>query len=429
MDPQAYSPKNFDEQVVWHSIIWTYAFWLIGAMYLIAPVIGWILFLRMLKRIIFNDKRFTFCLAQQIWCIGMFVMLIALIVGHLDYQLGILKLIKSSIGWAKGWALIALFPLLGSLNIRPELLYRATCIVCKHTLILLPFFILAWVLKLPATLYTSPLRILGGSGPEYFTVTLYEIDPGSGTPRWRLFTPWAPALGMLANMFFIFATQEKSGSYRWCGYIGSLLMILVSQSRLALACYFILIFYFSVIKWHKSPYLYFIASPSLLLLGIFGSTILDKLEQLLGAIKAARAGSTRVRKHLGDIAVQRWANEAVVWGHGIVEKGPHLVEYMPIGTHHTWYGLLFVKGIVGAFALAIPMLASAFLLITSIFHSVIGKVAFAFLLQLFLYTFGENLETLAYLYWPGLIIIGIAHKQLHQQAVSKKQALIDKENE
>ncbi|WP_299490238.1 O-antigen ligase domain-containing protein [uncultured Shewanella sp.] len=412
MDSKTYTPENSDERLVWYSLTWTYAFWLLGAMYFVAPIIGWILFLRMLKRIILDKKNFSFSFANQCWCFGMLVMLLALVIGHLDFQLGILKLIKSSIGWAKGWALIALFPLIGSLNIRPHILYRATCIVCKHTLIVMPFFFIAWKLNLPAHLYTSPLRFLGGSGPEYFSVTLYEIDPGSGTPRWRLFTPWAPALGMLANMFYIFATQEKNLRYRWYGYVGSLVMILVSQSRLALACYLILMAYFCVIRWYKSPYLYFIASPVVLLLGIFGVQFIDKIEQTLGAIKAARAGSTRVRKHLGDIAVQRWYNEAFTWGHGIVEKGPHLVEYMPIGTHHTWYGLLFVKGIVGAISLAIPFLVSFGILIRYIHQSSTIQVALAFLVQLFLYTFGENLETLAYLYWPGLIILGVAFKEI-----------------
>ena len=47
----------------------------------------------------------------------------------------------------------------------------------------------------------------------------------------------------------------------------------------------------------------------------------------------------------------------LIWGHGTVERGPHIVEYMPIGSHHTWNGLLFVKGMVGYAGLAVPMAA------------------------------------------------------------------------
>ena len=45
----------------------------------------------------------------------------------------------------------------------------------------------------------------------------------------------------------------------------------------------------------------------------------------------------------------------LVFGHGIVERGSHLVEFMPIGSHHTWNGLLFIKGGVGMLALAVPL--------------------------------------------------------------------------
>lgn len=413
MSRDTLKPENSDEKLIWYSITYTYLFWLLGAMYLVAPVIGWILLLRMLKRFIFDRQDFIITTAQLCWIVGMFIMLIALVIAHFEHELGLPKLIKSSIGWAKGWALLAIFPLIGSLNIRPEIIYRATCIVCKHTFILFPFCIIAWLVGLPGTLYVSPLSIIGGPGPEFFSVSLYEIDPGSGTPRWRLFTPWAPALGMMGNLFLNFAIQEKDKRFKTYGIIGSLLLVLISQSRLALVCYFTLLGYFAFIRYHRSPWLYFIATPFTLLSGIFGTQAIEKIEMSITAIKAARAGSTRVRQHLVDIALERWANEALVWGHGIVERGPHLVEYMPIGSHHTWYGLLFVKGLVGAISLALPLLASFITLIGSILRAPIAASAVAVLLQLFLYTFGENLEILAYLFWPGLIVVGIAHKSAH----------------
>jgi hypothetical protein len=36
-----------------------------------------------------------------------------------------------------------------------------------------------------------------------------------------------------------------------------------------------------------------------------------------------------------------------------------------------------------------------------------AKLGLTMLLVIFLYTFGENLEILAYLFWPGLIAIGM----------------------
>ncbi len=56
---------------------------------------------------------------------GVLVMLVTLWVGHLQLNLGTGETIKSTIGWAKGWALAALFPLAGAvLPIRREPLMR-----------------------------------------------------------------------------------------------------------------------------------------------------------------------------------------------------------------------------------------------------------------------------------------------------------------
>jgi hypothetical protein len=113
---------------------------------------------------------------------------------------------------------------------------------------------------------------------------------------------------------------------------------------------------------------------------------------------------------LKRIAIDRWRRGAPVWGHGVVKPGPHLVEAMPIGSHHTWAGLLYVKGLVGFVALAIPMAISAIELLRRALGSryALGSAGLAVLAILFLYTFGENLEILVYLYWPGMIFFGMA---------------------
>ncbi|WP_076542879.1 capsular biosynthesis protein [Shewanella sp. UCD-KL21] len=424
MDPQTIVAQNVDEKIIYNSIVYSYLFWLFGALYVIAPVIAWVLFARLLYKKLSGQHTYRISISHYVWVFGMLFMLIALVVGHLDFGLGIGKLIKSSIGWAKGWALLAIFPLIGCLSIRPEIIYRACCRVCKHTILLFPLFLIAWKVGLPSTLYVSPLSIIGGPGPEFFSVSLYEIDPGSGVPRWRLFTPWAPALGMLGNLYFIFAVQEKDSRWKKWGIAGSLLMVLMSQSRLGLVCYFALIGFFTLFKLVRSPLLYFLLSPLMLLIGVVGEATINKIQISIAAIKAARADSTRVRQALADIAVERWMNEAVVFGHGIVERGPHMVEYMPIGSHHTWYGLLFVKGVVGAVALAIPMLVTFLMLLIRLFSQPMARVGMAILLMLGLYTFGENLEILAYLFWPGLIVLGMTLRAEEPEAVLKKAAAL-----
>ncbi|MBR9726820.1 O-antigen ligase domain-containing protein [Shewanella intestini] len=422
MDTKTITAQNFDEKLIYGAIVFSHVFWVFGALYVVAPVLAWVLFVKMVIKKMYRQPLKPLTFLHYLWFLGMWLMLMALIAGHLEQALGLPKLIKSSIGWAKGWALLAVFPALSCLNVRAEIIYRASCKVCKYTVMLLPLFILAWLIGLPKTLYVSPLSIIGGPGPEFFSVSLYEIDPGSGLPRWRLFTPWAPALGMLGNLYFIFANQEKDLRWRFWGVAGSLLMVLMSQSRLGIVCYIMLFGYFSCLQWVRSPILYFFLSPIMLVAGAVGDKIIYGISTTISTIKSARADSTRVREALADIALQRWWNEAIVFGHGIVERGPHMVEYMPIGSHHTWYGLLFVKGIVGAFALAVPMFVSFIVLLFKIFDYAIAKTGLAILMLLTLYTFGENLEILAYLFWPGLIILGLAFHRAPKKPAAKKTA-------
>ena len=92
---------------------------------------------------------------------------------------------------------------------------------------------------------------------------------------------------------------------------------------------------------------------------------------------------------------------------------------MPIGSHHTWAELLFVKGIVGFCGLAIPLgwsFVDLWLKSLDPRRST-AKVGVSIVMILFLYTFGENLEILDYLYWPGLLIMGIAFQEKVPSAV------------
>ena len=45
-------------------------------------------------------------------------------------------------------------------------------------------------------------------------------------------------------------------------------------------------------------------------------------------------------------------------------------------------------------------------------RSALGRIALiSIILILFLYAFGENLEILAYLFWPALVVLGAAFKE------------------
>ncbi len=407
------NPKNFEEKVIWTTIVGTYGFYFIGALYVVVPVMAWVLCAYGIWRIAFDeetvhpDKAIVIPWSVMLWLLGMMLMLFSLVVGHINNGLGIGSTIKSIIGWAKGWALLAVFPFIGCLAVRPEIIYRAACMVGLQTLLLLPLFVGSWALGLPQTAFVSPFKIIGGPGPEFFAVSLYELEPGTGAPRWRFFTPWAPAIGFVANIYFIFALQEKNIKWRCIGIVACIVMIVMSKSRLAMVS----LASVWAITWMMTnfsrPVVLYIAGVVSTFAGMIAVNAMDFANHAMETFKNARADSSRVRSALARIAVDRWQREAPVWGHGVVERGPHIVEYMPIGSHHTWYGLLFVKGMVGFVALAGPMTASFFHLWVTAMKNDTAKVGLSIVLILFLYTFGENLEILPYLTWPGLIFIGL----------------------
>ena len=424
MDQTARHSRAPEDAVVGLALSATWGVYLFGGLYVLGPVLGvgltGLLFARMYLRgdVVSARPVHTIPGGIWIWIAGMLVMLLALEVGHMNQQLGMGQTIKSTIGWAKGWALLALFPLIGAcMDIRLETLVRACGWVALGTLLVTPVFMIAPMVGLPEVLFVSPLKAVGGPGPEFFAVQLYSIEPTDGSTRLRYFTPWSPAAGMIGNMYLIFALSDKRKFWKWMGVISALAMIVTSKSRLAIAAALFIWPLVIALGEARRPSLWLLAAFGLLLITPLAQGILDWIDQTLNSVKSMRADSTRVREALGEIAIDRWWTEAPVWGHGVVERGPHFVEYMPIGSHHTWYGLLFVKGAVGALALAIPLAWSLLeFALLALALSRAGKIAFAMVLLMAFYSIGENLEILAYLMWPGLIAMGIAARELQEQA-------------
>lgn len=393
-----------------------YPMYLMGAVYIVYPVFGWYLISKLLVQRL-RGQALLIHPVIVLWLMAMFCMLIILIVGHVDWQHGLAATIKSTVGWAKGWALIAIFLAAGALMTDTAPLIRAACIVGRWTLFVTPFLLLAFALGLPDTLYVSPLRILGGSTAEYFTVSLYEVDPGFGIPRLRLFAPWAPAIGLVGNVLLLLCSLEGDKKLRLQGIVGALLMILLSLSRLGwVVAIFVPAILFAITNAHQKR-IWVVTALFCALFAVFGTQLLEFLNNSVEQLKSARSESTIVRQYLADIAISRWQSEAFWWGHGRVEAGPHLVQYMMIGSHHTWYGLLFVKGLAGIGALAIPLVVTLLALLKSAQKDREARIAFGIVCVISLYSFGENLEVLAYLYWPGLIFVGsIFHSKEVQHA-------------
>lgn len=414
------SPQTLPERIVWSTIVWTWPLYAVGALYVVGPVLAWSLaglacLSLYLGPAIRDDLRATDTPPPIViaWCVAMVVMLIALWVGHLNWGMGVKQTIKSTIGWAKGWALMALFPLAGAvLPLRREVVIRAQCKLGLWTLCITPVLITAPYLGLPERIWTSPLKAVGGPGPEYFSVFFFTFDPSSWTPRWQFFAPWSPFAALLGVCTVLFALEEKHRGWRAVGMAAGVIMILASKSRMGLVglvgCTLGPRLMPLVLRsWAWAALAALVAS-----LAVTGQWLARTLGAGVMAFKSARADSTRVRATLQRIAYERWHEEAVWFGHGRVQPGPHLVEYMPIGSHHTWFGLLFVKGVVGFLAFLVPLVWQIALALQDAARGPRGRLPLGLCMVIVLLSFGENVEIETYLLWPALLMLGIHAREL-----------------
>lgn len=415
MNNIAIKPQNLPEKLIWYYIICTYPIYYLGGQYLLAPLLGYGLalhfFWQWLNQTALTplEERITVPVTVWVWIVGMLVIELALIVGHLDFDLGTTKIISSSVNrWLRTWTLFPIFMLVGSLKIRPRIIYRAVCILCIQSIFVV---LIASIIRLPEVVYTSPLRIFGGG--EFYNVYIFGSLLDNGTEfRLVLFAPWAPALGLVANIYFFLARQEEDRKLRWLGMVGAVAMIVGSVSRLAIICL--------PLVWFLSWLLSNISRPLIQLLtglvvfsgGFLGPAIVDTMLTAKEEISQSRPGSSQVRSILGRIALYRWQTEAFVWGHGTVDgRGPKVVGHMPIGTHHTWFSVLYSYGLVGCIALALPLVWSSIELVFKAQKSQTARVGLSIILVLAIFTLGEGIDGLTYIYWPGLIVLGIAFQE------------------
>lgn len=424
------SPANPAEAMVYRAMVWTWPFYALGALYVVGPVLAWLLamlaFLALyLGPAIREDLRATGPIPPIVWAwmAGMLVMLVALWIGHMDWGLGLKKTIKSSIGWAKGWALLALFIFAGAvLPIRREILIRGQCVVGAWTLALAPILLIAPYIGLPEKIFTSPLKAIGGPGPEYFSVYFFTFDPASWTPRWQFYAPWSPFAALLGVIMVLFALEEKDRRWMAAGIAGGVLMILASKSRMGLVGLVACTIGPRMMPLILKGWAWQVVAGLTASLAVFGTWLLQSIETGIAAFKGARADSTRVRATLQRIAEERWRTEAPWFGHGTVQPGPHLVEYMPIGSHHTWYGLLFVKGLVGFLALLVPLFWQIGLALMDAARGPRGWLPLGIVMTIVLLSFGENLEIEAYMLWPGLLILGLHARELADENADQTNA-------
>ncbi len=414
MGSQVLRPETLEERIIYWTIVSTWGIWVLGGLYLVGSVLGYVLLAILIARVAgiietrpgsLHPVPFT----VSLWIAGMLTMAVALVFAHINFELGTGQMVKSLFGWMKGWALMGIFPLIGAMvSIRPRIIYRATSILALQTLILAPFFYIAQKMNLPAVLYVSPLQKVLGASAMFFDVAIYAIDEVTGNIRWKFYAPWSTAAAFLAGLSLMFILQERAFRWHVLAAVSTVVVCYMAGSRLSIVALPAVLMSILILSNLTRPIIWGVLAiaGTIAILMYYDMALL--YDEAVDRFNAARAASSRVRAALGNIAVHRWASDAPIFGHGILERGGHVVEQMPIGSHHTWWGLLFVKGAVGFAALAIPMAVSTVVLIARAQMDRVARAALGVIFSMLLFSLGDNLEIIAYMFWPSLIVLGTA---------------------
>jgi hypothetical protein len=427
---------HFSERLIWFQCLFIYPIYLSGSLFLwniiqLWILVGYVIFCQI--KIYFEPENQK--ISHEIrswrsapsvlwgWLISMVMMGILILVGLYENGYNSNELLRSSLGWLGDWALLGFYPVLGYLlPIRPTVIYRSACVIAAQSLVVIPICYGAYLLKLPGLIYLSPLERIIQNGAIYYAISWYTREVDSDGIRLILFTPWGPALGLMGCLFFFYTVQEDQLIWKGLGIIGSLAMLLTSVSRgayLFLPMTIVIVWVIKNLSWIQFE----LSLGVSCFIGGLGSTLLlDRFQDFLGGVKSARKSSSQLRAELERVALDRWM-DSPLFGHGKQTPGPDFLKHMPIGSHHTWIGLLFTQGLTGLFLFLIPLVWSLIGLSLKIKSNPVAGVAFSGLLLITFSSFSDNIEKMAYLYWSTFLLIGIAYRRtssvdhLHQQAV------------
>ena len=415
---------NFPEKTIWFQSLFIYPIYLSGTLLIFNVLELWILvgyaFFWQIKLSVETTNRINSIDIRQWrsippliwgWLISMILMGVTVLIGLYENGYNSSDMMRSAIGWMGNWSLLGIYPVLGYLlPIRSVVIYRSACVIAAQSLIAIPICYGAYLLKLPGIIYLSPLEKILPHGKVYYWISWYVREVDSSGIRLVLFTPWGPALGLIGCIFFFYALEEKNPVWKWLGIVGSLAMVITSVSRGA----YLFLPATVAIGWAVKNLSFIQLQLSLgtsCFLGGLGSALLfDRFQEFLEGVKSSRKSSSQLRGEIERVALDRWTNSPI-FGHGKQMKGPEFLKDMPIGSHHTWIGLLFTQGLIGFCLFATPVVCSLIGLSLKAKSNPIAHTALKVLIVIVFASFSDNIEKLAYLYWSAFLLIGIAHRE------------------
>ncbi len=273
---------------------------------------------------------------------------------------------------------------------------------------------LYFVVGMPRLIVASPLASLVPSDLPavqfHLTMTFFASEPflGREWPRLTLFYPWPVALSFTGIAIVLISLQERALLWRLLGVLGGILAIATSLSRAGYVIFFACL---GILFWLKLErglrWLFAIAGLGLVVLAIAAEPgLLNITDVLYDRFTSARAGSSSARHLVYEASYDAFL-ERPITGHGW--PGPYLHPKIPIplGSHSTFYGVLYTGGLITI----VPLFLAAIVTVGRLFlraqdRGSHARVAFLIVFSLTVIAYGEGVYSFIIPVLPAFLWVG-----------------------
>lgn len=312
-------------------------------------------------------------------------------------------------GWFLGLGIAGVLPMVGQF-VRPQVVYFAAALLGIQALIYCAIAGIAVQAGFEPH-YRSPLPQFDILESAYYNVRLTQSSSADDAEqRLIAFAPYATSAGATACFFAILTLGARASWFKWTGLAGWLLLLLLARARTGIICTAVAIAFFHLLSIRRR-YLLLIAGAGVIVLSAFAGPITRGAEEARDYLHALRWDSSLDRNNLKSIALSGWRyGERPALGNGTSIPGGAVVTHVPIGTHDSLAGGLFLRGALGVSLMLLPIL------VTLVFGSVSGtspthRIVAASAAVMVIYTYSQTLTEIFMFMWPLFLLIGAASRQ------------------
>ncbi len=337
------------EWVIYWSIVLTPLWWLLGIQTLLFMLIPIYLFIRgfNLDRILSQKLPVTIWAWMLVCMVTISLALISL--ANLGLPSG--KIVSSLVTFLKGYFLIFACLITPFWHrVRLKVINRAVCWVAFSYLITLSiqvFCLLAHVWKDPIAPPLAKL-IPGDKMSLLIKPAVWQKFFGILLPRTCLYMADPPIPAICGLLFYFICRGEENKRLRIMGVTGSIVALIVSQSRLAWVCYPLTVLVSAIFQHFFARQLSLwgmtgVSSLSALL----GMTIKDMISAPMEVFTSARAESSADRARVVGATLKAW-QEQPWFGWGVPQGSVKWYIYdIELGSFSTYAAMLYLQGYFG----------------------------------------------------------------------------------